>query len=104
MTADGFVRKRRRPVRLSLGATADAGVDSVAAVCTTSLMRLAVPDPWIDEGVQDVDGEVEQHEDARHHQDCSLNEGVVARADRLIQLQPDARPAKDGLGDSGAAQ
>ena len=61
-------------------------------------------DAWIDVRIQQVDHEIDRHEEQRHHQDNRLDERVVPCANSGYRCCADARPGEDRLDDDGAAE
>src|SRR5687768_4462619 len=66
------------------------------------MTAMSVPDPWIEEGVGDVDDQVHDHLGGSEHQDQALDDGIVA-----LQHGIDGEPAEPGdvehgLGDDDA--
>ena len=65
---------------------------------------LTRPDPRVDEGVGDVDDQVDEDEDDRDEQNSALQDGVVPAPDRIDE--PGAHPGKgeDRLGEHCSRQ
>src|SRR5688572_11840825 len=61
------------------------------------IVRLRQPDPRVEEGVEDVDQEVDDHEHHRREDDDSLDDRVVDRGDRVEGEEADTRPVEDVL-------
>src|SRR5579862_7670607 len=53
---------------------------------------LSIANPRVEIGVQDVDEEIDEHEDGGDHQDHPLDHGVVTLVDRVEHQLADARP------------
>src|SRR4029077_21202112 len=62
------------------------------------------PDPWIDHGVEEVHGEIDEHEDQREDEDARLDDGEVAARNGLDDEASEPRPREDGLDHDGAAE
>src|SRR5262245_61805141 len=76
---------------------------------SASLERLcglvsAIADPRVEEGIQDIGGQVEQHDDdARHHQPCQHHVDVHLE-DALYQQGAHPLPGEHRLGQDRAAE
>src|SRR5690606_14696095 len=68
-----------------------AGVMGVAERSSTSG---SVRDALVDEGVRDLDEQVDQHDGAGRDEDDGLHHGVVALQHRLHELAADAGPGE----------
>src|SRR5262249_22182332 len=66
--------------------------------------RLLILDAWVEPGVEQVDGEVDQHEGQRDDEHATLHEGEIPREDALHHEESHARPGEDRLREDGAAQ
>ena len=66
--------------------------------------HLGVPDPRIEDGVQDVDQEIHHEEDEGEDQDRVLDHEVVAVDDAIHDVAADAAPGEDRLGDDRARE
>src|SRR5690606_10026779 len=96
------VRLRRMlssPARRRLGRAL-----TIAAVPPVVSPASVIADPRIDEGVDQVDGQVDEHEGHGDDEDAGLDYRVVVAVDRLGQQPPDAWPGEDRFGDDGPAQ
>src|SRR5580692_2074915 len=87
---------RRRP-RARAGRTARA-----AAV--TSLTGIVIPDPWVEDGVEQVGEQADDDHEHGEHDDDAFKHGEVAGLDRLEQFLADAGQAEDLLHDHGSAE
>ncbi|KAG1389525.1 hypothetical protein G6F59_015514 [Rhizopus arrhizus] len=67
-------------------------------------MRSAPFDTRVEQALQDVDGQVQDHEEQRQHQDRALQQRQVALEDGCVEQKARARPGKDGFDQNGAAQ
>src|SRR5580698_6354801 len=77
-----------------------------AATATSSLRAsssVAMADPRIEHGVEQVDDEVHDDEAGGDQQHGALQNNQIARVDRADQEPPDARQSEDRLDDDGAA-
>src|SRR5437867_9110544 len=61
-------------------------------------------DPRVDEGVRDVDEDVDHHVRRRHEQHGALHERKVLGEDSADDQPPQSRAAEHGLDDDGAGQ
>src|SRR5690606_34070195 len=52
----------------------------------------------------EVDEQVDDREHDGHEQHAALDDGVIARRDRVVHPAADAGPAEHGLGEQGAGQ
>src|SRR5215212_346614 len=101
-------RKRRNPGE---SCRDDVSVESAAAVdpetlitASTAWIDLAIANPRVDEGIDNVDDQVGQDEDDRNHEDHSLNDRVVAVKDGADQDAADATNRKNRLDEDRTAQ
>src|SRR5262245_24733560 len=80
---------------------ATAGPNSAATIAMSTIVAptLLIPNPRIDESVQQIRDEVHPHVRHGDQQDAALHEWVVAEANRLNEQPPDAGPREDRLGD-----
>src|SRR5215831_16802438 len=62
-----------------------------------------VPDTRVEEGIREVDEEVQANDHRRDDQVHGLHDRIVELAERLEEEQPDAGQAEDGLDDHRAA-
>src|SRR5262245_50111606 len=63
----------------------------------------SVADARVEEDIQDVDEEVQQHVDARDDQDAALDHRIVAPHDGIDREAADAGEGEDALRHDGAA-
>src|SRR2546425_412323 len=61
-------------------------------------------DAWVQPCVAQIDGQVDEKDDAAGEEDESLDRRVVARGDRIDEVLSDARPGEDRLDDDRSAQ
>src|SRR5439155_191243 len=86
-------RPHVRPARLYMPVTRPVGV-----------VMASVPDPRVDVGVHEVDGERHEHDDEPEEHRDPLYHRVVAVPDRARDLARDAWPVEHVLGEDRAAQ
>src|SRR3954471_8654421 len=101
-------RRKRSPVAggrtgLSAGVLSAAAVAPVSPRCI-ALTVLAIADPGVEEGVDDVDDQVSEDEDHGDEEDDALHDGIVTIEDGPHQDAADAADGEDGFGDDGAAE
>src|SRR6266567_3628620 len=99
-------RRHASPVSVSAGrlaASAPASITS-AVVPLAILPRLAVGDPRIEPGVDQVRDQGEEDDENREDEDDRHDHRRVVREDGADQERPDARHAEDLLGDHGAGE
>src|SRR5919106_815844 len=88
-------------------ASAAASMSTKIAVPTTTLglrrSRLPIADPRIDEDVEHVDHEVDEHVRGGGDEDDALHDGVVAAQDRRDDQAAEAGDVEDDLGDDRSA-
>src|SRR5215213_3651397 len=65
---------------------------------------MSIPDPWVEECVDDVDHQVHDDDGQRRDQDGALHDRQVALLDRVVGEAPDARDVEDGLREDRAAE
>src|SRR5215207_8902087 len=101
-------RQRRNPfvccraeVSDEIAALADSETPWGASMAS---IILAIANPWIEEGVDDIDKQVGHDEDDGDEQDYPLHDGVVPVKDGADKNPPDAADREDRLHDHGAAQ
>src|SRR5919202_193466 len=109
MRADRLLRtagkRRRLPATRSASTTASGASrsSSVGAAggtgCTGSVL-----DTWVEQGVEDVYAQVDDHEQQRGDDDHALHHGIVAVEDAGHGQLADARQGKDRLGQHGERQ
>src|SRR6185503_9533446 len=81
---------------------------NTAAPITTARFRRsrcrasAIADPWIDEDVEDVDDEIDEHVRGSGDEHDALHDGVVATKNGRDDQPAEARDVDDDLGDDGA--
>src|SRR5437867_13239868 len=63
-----------------------------------------IPDPWVEIGVEDIHGQVHQHEGARDHEHAPLHERDIARQDALDHERPRSGPGEHGFRQYRAAE
>src|SRR5918994_3841785 len=94
-------RKRRNPEDCCRDdvsvASAAVDVSETRPVASTAWIDLAIANPWVNEGVDNVDDQVGQDEDDRNQEDDSLNDRVVAVKDGADQDAADAANREDRL-------
>src|SRR6185369_1450040 len=66
--------------------------------------RLFILDARIEVRVEEIDGEVDQHEGEGDDEHAALHEREIAGEDALDHEEPYPRPREDGLREHGAAQ
>src|SRR4051812_22108309 len=105
------LRSRRRRRNSEDCSRADVSVKSTAVdvpetplAASTPSIVLAIANPRIEEGVNNIDDQVGQHEDDRNQEDDSLHDRVVTVKDGANQDAPDTANGEDRLDDDGAAQ
>src|SRR5215470_3436080 len=65
---------------------------------------LPIPNPWIDDRIQEVDDKVDDHKHRRHDEHRRLDQRVVTGEYRGHDQAADTRPCEDHLGDDGTAK
>src|SRR3954471_20975991 len=100
--APGFRRSRyqaslQRPVEALSMATSRAS-------SSMTLIRSTQPDLRVQEPVGDVNDEIDEDDDDGDEHDAALDDGVVARLDRVDEPRPDSREGEDGLRQDGARE
>src|SRR5215203_3356486 len=105
----GLLRSRRRNAsdhrpRLARRSARGVGPTVVAGAVIDLPPRSRVPDPRVEVRVADVHQEVHHEEDQREDEDRGLDDEVVAVADRLHHVPPDAVPREHRLGEDGAGE
>src|ERR1700761_9545687 len=76
---------------------------TVATSSSRARSSVAMTYPRIEDGVEQVDDEVHQHEASGNQQHHALQDDEVAGIDRADQEPADARQSEDRLHDAGAA-
>ena len=66
--------------------------------------HLLEPDPRVEDAVGEVDEQVDEDDDDGDEEDAALDDGVVARLDRVDQPGADAREGEDRLGEHRAGE
>ena len=74
------------------------GSDASMLRCMRRLPSLAVPRPWIEREIDDIDRQIHEHEPDRDDEHRSLDHGDVARKDPLVERVTHPRPGEDVLG------
>src|SRR3954451_6976531 len=74
------------------------GSDASMRPCMSRLPLLAVPRSWIQSKIDDIDGEIHEHEPDRDDEHRSLDHGNVSRKDPLVKCVTHSRPGEDVLG------
>src|SRR2546423_12633739 len=92
----------------SYGASAGAAMAPTSASSRTmppnaASFSSAVPDPRVDEAVEEINQQVGRDEAERDEHHNTLHERVVAREHRADHQPADSWQRADGLGDDGAA-
>src|SRR5881296_100363 len=62
-----------------------------------------IPDPRVDEGVEEIHGQIDQDVRRRGHQNDALHDRIVAAHDGRDDQAAQAGDVEDDLGDDGAA-
>src|SRR3954454_4032407 len=91
---------RRRKPRAFGVAIEKAGA---AMLAETTLIRLSIAHARVDQGVADVDREVDEHIGGREQKRYALDDRVVAAQDGVDGQPPEPRDGSHGLGDDDAA-
>src|SRR5437899_1812490 len=94
-------RARRRLTRRQYDVTTGAAAGAVKVAGT---LTSASHDPRVDQALQDVDGEVEEHERRREDEDDALEERHVALKDGDVQQVPGAGPREHRLDEDGSPE
>src|SRR5215208_8223908 len=68
-----------------------------AASCCTCASTTSVPHPGVEDGVEYVNEQVDQHEEQGPVEDHALYRSVVPAAHGLVSVQADPRPREDRL-------
>src|SRR5918912_1873168 len=76
---------------------------AATASCWVCAWAISVPHPGVEDRVEDVDDEVDQHEEQSPVENDALDHGVVAAVDGLVSDLGHPRPREDRLGDDGTA-
>src|SRR5215813_6104994 len=76
---------------------------SVARSCAALCSGSGMANPRVEDRVQDVDGEVDQHIENRDHCNIALHGDVLLRSDGLEQREPHTWQLENHLDDDGAA-
>src|SRR6266404_931805 len=85
--------------------SATAGISASAGWSSArSFMASAIADGRIDDRVEHVDDQIDQHEFEREQQDESLNNRIVAHVDRVDEKPAHSRPIEDDFDDDRAAE
>src|SRR5262245_15997776 len=92
---------RHRPRSRRPGAASTTWV-SLSGI--SSMAMSAHPDLGVEDPVEDVGQQVDDHEGDRHDQGEALDDEVVAAGDGVEQRLADARDVEDGLGEDGPTQ
>src|SRR5919204_4096206 len=104
-TARQRTQRRRSPPARSASATASGAStsSSVGAAGGTGCMG-SVFDTWVEQGVEDVHAQVDDHEQERRDDDHALHHGIVAVEDAGHGKLADPWQGKDRLGQYGAGE
>src|SRR5215210_2152130 len=70
----------------------------------TSSSPISVPDPWVEEGIHDVDDQVRQDDRHRADQHGALHDRHVALLDGVERQPADARDVEHALGEDRTAE
>src|SRR5262245_6144041 len=79
------------------------GADEASSGTSTPRTDGSVADAGVEEDIEDVDEEVQQHVDARDDQDDALDHRIVAPHDGIDGEAADAGKGEDALGHDRAA-
>src|SRR3712207_4785749 len=80
-----------------------ASIPVATATSFTFASATLVSDPGVEDGVEHVHDEVDEHEEGSAVEDDALDRGVVAAVDCIQRVLPDAVPRKDRFRDDGPA-
>src|SRR5262245_25552961 len=83
--------------------TSRSSVVSISPTRAVSGGRSGTADPRVEHGVQEVDEEVDEHEQDGDHEDVALQLDVLTGEDRLADLLAHPRDPEDDLDDDRAA-
>src|SRR5215218_1791698 len=89
----------RMLTRRNLVSASSRGADTPCArppACPAAIVLL-ICHPWIEEGVREVDDQVDQDDQEGGHRGDRLHDRVVARGDRLEEELPQPRDREDRL-------
>src|SRR5262249_4660618 len=95
-----------RPPELPPGTAARSGwmcALQAGAPPAEARLWISVANPRVENRVERVDSEVDQHDDRDDHQVDALDDWIVTLVDRIEQEAAHARQAEDGLDDDRAA-
>src|SRR5215212_5286159 len=95
-------RRRATPVQYPVAASADPTSTPIARSTTVAIS--ASLDARVERGLDHVDGEVEEHEEQRQHQDRALQQRQVALEDRGIEEEAGTGPGEHRLDQDRAAE
>src|ERR1700745_3232227 len=94
-------RARRWPTRPQYE-SAPRGSGAAESTAGVAVLTSAAHDPRVDQTLQDVDGQVQQHEGGREHEDDALQQRHVALEDRDVQQVSGAGPREHRFDEDGA--
>src|SRR5262245_34147313 len=83
------------------GTPAHASATRARSVLGAAISLRRMTDPGIEDGVEHVDQEIDDHEARSHEQHDALQDHKIARVDRGEQEPADARQGKHGFHDHG---
>src|SRR5260370_11167481 len=93
------LRRRRRQASAQRLVCSCASVSSTYFSAMPGAVAISVPDPWVDDGVEQVDQQVRQGDDDGVEGEEPSDDVVVAREDACGELLAQAGDAKDVLDD-----
>src|SRR5215208_6941087 len=95
-------RRRATPVQYPVAASPDP--TSTPIERSTTVAMSASLDARVERGLDHVDGEVEEHEEQRQHQDRALQQRQVALEDRGVEEEAGTGPGKHRFDQDRAAE
>src|SRR5271170_5354187 len=100
------IQKRMPSLRLVGSAAASAVISSLmsakASLVGVVRLTLLTGNPRVDDGEQEVEDEVDQHDGHGYEQGDALHDGVVVLIDRRDQLIPQSGHLQQELDDEGS--
>src|SRR5688572_32670536 len=99
----GATASARAPARMISPSIAQALTKSGLRAARPSPTRSATSEPRVERRVEQIDAEIEQHEDPAEQQDHALDDGIVALEDRVEQQPADTGQREDVLDHDNAA-
>src|ERR1035437_3745873 len=73
-------------------------VAGISSSSSSSAVPLSIAHPWVEEGIADIDDDVDQHQKRRHQEQTALHHRIIAVEHRLRQQLAHAGNGKQRLG------